>query len=63
MPIYEYECKSCGEVSEFQMYLGDTEPRRCPECGRMGLKRILSNTSFRLKGSGWYATDYKEREK
>ena len=61
MPIYEYECKSCGEVSEFHMYPGDTEPKRCPECGNMGLSRIISASTFHLKGSGWYATDYKER--
>jgi putative FmdB family regulatory protein len=56
MPIYEYACKKCGE---FEVTQRITEPalRKCPTC-RGKVERILSRSSFVLKGSGWYATDY-----
>jgi putative FmdB family regulatory protein len=57
MPIYEYECPSCGVVEAFQ---GITEDplTRCPECRRCKVRKLISHSSFHLKGSGWYATDY-----
>jgi len=57
MPIYEYECPSCGVVEAFQ---GITEDplTRCPECKRCKVRKLISHSSFHLKGSGWYATDY-----
>lgn len=56
MPIYEYECNKCGV---FELTRGITEPaiKRCPTC-KGKVDRLISNTSFVLKGSGWYATDY-----
>ena len=61
--IYEYRCEGCGEVSEFQMRMSDPHPEACPRCGAVGrLKRIISKTSFALKGTGWYTTDYKKKD-
>ncbi|HWP64910.1 MAG TPA: zinc ribbon domain-containing protein [Candidatus Limnocylindria bacterium] len=56
MPIYEYLCETCGE---FEVSQRITEPalQRCPTCKRK-VRRLISNTSFQLKGSGWYVTDY-----
>jgi len=56
MPIYEYRCEKCGEFEHSQRI---TAPalQRCPTCKRK-VRRLISNTSFQLKGSGWYVTDY-----
>ncbi len=56
MPIYEYDCPKCGRFEKHQRI---TEPAlgRCEHCGRK-VQRLISNTSFMLKGTGWYATDY-----
>ncbi|QLA16786.1 FmdB family zinc ribbon protein [Desulfolutivibrio sulfoxidireducens] len=60
MPIYEYRCEGCGTVFEKIQKGFDEHPESCPQCGgRAG--RIMSNTSFVLKGSGWYVTDYCNR--
>ncbi|MBI4690275.1 MAG: zinc ribbon domain-containing protein [Nitrospirae bacterium] len=57
MPIYEYECVNCGEIREVVQRFSDEPLTTCPDCnGR--LKKIISNTSFILKGTGWYKTDY-----
>jgi putative FmdB family regulatory protein len=57
MPIYEYECRACGKTTEAFQKFSDKALTKCPHCqGR--LKKLISNTSFRLKGSGWYVTDY-----
>ena len=58
MPIYEYHCKKCG--SNFEAFLKSTEsePAKCEECGSKRIGRVMSQTSFVLKGSGWYKTDY-----
>lgn len=62
MPLYEYEC-SCGHSEERIVNLGDINKRyKCENCGKL-LKRIVSLSSFALKGSGWYATDYKNKPK
>ena len=58
MPIYEYKCTSCGKVFEVLQKHFDVDEAPCEACGQPG-KRIMSNTSFVLKGSGWYVTDYK----
>lgn len=58
MPIYEYECASCGEVVEVWQRISEHPKRKCPSCGALKLHRLISNTSFHLKGSGWYVTDY-----
>lgn len=57
MPIYEYECLQCGKNHEVMQKFSDAPLTVCPECGGE-LKKLISNTSFVLKGSGWYITDY-----
>ena len=59
MPIYEFECASCGKRSDHLMRLSDPDPSACPECGATQLKRVLSAPQFRLAGAGWYETDFK----
>jgi putative FmdB family regulatory protein len=56
MPIYEYQCPRCGEF-EVTQRITDAPLKRCPTC-RGKVKKLISNTSFQLKGSGWYQTDY-----
>src|SRR5690242_19336722 len=56
MPIYEYRCENCGDFEEMQR-ITDPPLSRCPKCRRK-VHRLISNTSFHLKGSGWYLTDY-----
>ena len=57
MPIYEYQCQQCGEVSEVMQRITEDPLTTCESCGGP-IKRLISNTSFVLKGTGWYATDY-----
>lgn len=57
MPIYEYECLGCGKQHEIMQKITEKPLAKCPECGGKMRKKI-SNTSFVLKGTGWYATDY-----
>ncbi len=58
--IYEYKCNDCGQVSEVYAKMSDPAPEACPKCQKKGtLEKIISSTSFALKGSGWYTTDYK----
>jgi len=57
MPIYEYECEKCGHIHEIMQKMSDKPLVRCPQCsGR--LHKLISQSAFHLKGSGWYATDY-----
>jgi len=56
MPIYEYRCEHCGDFEEMQR-ITDPPLARCPKCRRK-VKRLISSTSFQLKGTGWYVTDY-----
>src|SRR5262249_5305472 len=56
MPIYEYRCEKCGVFEETQR-ITDPPLERCPTCRRK-VRRLISNTSFQLKGGGWYVTDY-----
>jgi putative FmdB family regulatory protein len=56
MPIYEYRCEKCGDFETSQR-ITDAPLQRCPTCRRK-VRRLISNTSFQLKGSGWYITDY-----
>ncbi len=56
MPIYEYECEKCGEFEVTQRITEDAL-KKCPTCKRK-VRKLISNTSFQLKGSGWYITDY-----
>lgn len=59
MPLYEYGCGACGEVSEISHRLADPAPVDCPACGAPGLSKLISAAGFRLKGEGWYETDFK----
>lgn len=58
MPIYEYRCQSCGHHLEAVQRITADPLVSCPACGEDALRRLISQTSFVLKGSGWYATDY-----
>src|SRR6202795_1815624 len=59
MPIYEYRCTDCGHRLEALQRLADTPLRICPACGKESLTKLMSAVGFQLKGSGWYATDFK----
>ena len=59
MPIYEYECKACGHRLEALQKMSDDPLTECPECHKAELKKLVSAAGFRLKGSGWYETDFK----
>ncbi|MGC1550737.1 MAG: zinc ribbon domain-containing protein [Rhodanobacter sp.] len=60
MPIYEFECSSCGHRFDRLQKLSDPDPDTCPQCGAPQVQRKLSAPSFRLAGSGWYETDFKK---
>jgi len=59
MPIYEYRCSSCGFQKEYLQKLSDPLLFTCPDCGQESFQKMLSAAGFQLKGSGWYATDFK----
>ncbi len=59
MPIYEYECRECGYRLDALQKMSDPPLSDCPECNQAGLKKLVSAPHFRLKGSGWYETDFK----
>ncbi len=59
MPFYEYQCIDCSHRFESLQKISDVPLRDCPECGQATLKKLISKASFRLKGSGWYETDFK----
>lgn len=59
MPIYEFECLSCGKRFDRLQKLSDPDPTDCPSCGAPQVKRAITAAAFRLKGGGWYETDFK----
>ena len=59
MPFYEYQCKSCGHDLEAMQKISDPPLKKCPQCGKSQLQRLMSAPVFRLKGGGWYETDFK----
>jgi putative FmdB family regulatory protein len=59
MPFYEYECSACNHHVEVLQKISDEHLRKCPDCGKSALKRLISAPVFRLKGAGWYETDFK----
>lgn len=63
MPIYEYRCESCEHKLEKLQRMSDGDLVDCPECEQPALKRLVSAAAFRLKGSGWYETDFKKDNK
>ncbi|MCB9481064.1 MAG: zinc ribbon domain-containing protein [Desulfobacteraceae bacterium] len=58
MPIYEYGCENCGKVDEVIQGISEEGPKTCRFCGKGPVKRLISKSSFHLKGTGWYVTDY-----
>ena len=63
MPIYEYECRACGHRMEAIQKISDDPLTDCPECSQGELKKLVSAAGFRLKGGGWYETDFKSGKK
>jgi putative FmdB family regulatory protein len=63
MPIYEYRCSACGHELEKIQRMSDAPLTDCPECGAPQLRRLVSASAFRLKGGGWYETDFKKEGK
>ena len=59
MPIYEFECATCGDRFDRLQKLSDPDPERCPQCGASSVRRRVTAPAFRLAGSGWYETDFK----
>ncbi len=63
MPIYEYQCEACGHVFEKLQKISDAPFTKCPDCNVEALKKLVSAPAFRLKGAGWYETDFKTGNK
>jgi putative FmdB family regulatory protein len=63
MPIYEYRCDTCGFQKEYLQKVSDPKLTVCPECGKDTFSKMLTAAGFQLKGSGWYATDFKNTGK
>jgi len=61
MPIYEYRCGACGHHVEALQRMSEGPLRKCPDCGKSQLRRLMSAPQFRLKGEGWYETDFKNK--
>ena len=61
MPIYEYRCTDCGFQDEYLQKVSEPPMTVCPSCGTASFRKLLSAAGFQLKGSGWYATDFKNR--
>jgi len=59
MPIYEYRCSQCGHQKELLQRMSDAPLTDCPKCGKPALTKLVSAAGFQLKGSGWYATDFR----
>jgi len=59
MPFYEYQCQACGAQVEVMQKISDSPLKKCPECGKSRLTKLISAPVFRLKGGGWYETDFK----
>lgn len=63
MPIYEYACDACGFEAEFLRKVSDPLLTDCPECGKATFHKLVSVAGFQLKGTGWYVTDFKNKDK
>lgn len=61
MPIYEYQCTACGHAFDTLQKISEEPLTDCTECKQSTLQKIMSATSFQLKGTGWYATDFKNK--
>lgn len=62
MPIYEYQCEQCEHKMEALQKISDEPLQECPQCGKSSLRKLVSAAAFRLKGSGWYETDFKDKK-
>tara|TARA_R110000868_G_scaffold144960_4_gene364554 strand:- start:76063 stop:76386 length:324 start_codon:yes stop_codon:yes gene_type:complete len=63
MPIYEYQCGACGHQMDKLQKMSDAPLTDCPECGKSALTKLVSAPGFQLKGSGWYVTDFRDKNK
>lgn len=63
MPFYEYQCDACQHRFEVLQRISDAALQECPECGQNKLNKLISAAGFRLKGTGWYETDFKNNNK
>jgi putative FmdB family regulatory protein len=61
MPIYEYRCSACGVEKEYLQKVSEPLLTNCPECGKPTFEKLVSAAGFQLKGSGWYVTDFKNK--
>jgi len=61
MPIFDYQCQACGHTFDVLQKAGEGALRKCPECGKLKLKKLLAAPNFHLKGSGWYKTDFRDK--
>lgn len=62
MPIYDFQCTSCGHKLELLRKISDSSTTVCPNCNQETFSKMLSAPSFQLSGSGWYATDFKDKK-
>ena len=62
MPLYEYECQACKFYTEVMQKISEAPLTKCPSCGKRALRKLVSAPVFRLKGSGWYETDFKSAQ-
>ena len=62
MPIYEYKCQDCGSIFEHFQKISDKDIEVCKVCSKGKVKKLISSSGFRLKGSGWYETDFKKKK-
>jgi putative FmdB family regulatory protein len=63
MPFYEYQCSKCGHEEEVLQKISDNPLKKCAACGKSTMKKKVSAAAFRLKGGGWYETDFKSGDK
>ena len=63
MPIYEYQCQACGDVQEIMQKMTDPAPTDCVVCHGGPINKLVSKTAFILKGTGWYVTDFRSKNK
>lgn len=63
MPIYEYQCQSCGYQFDVIQKVSDEKLTICPKCKEKKLKKLVTSAGFKLKGTGWYETDFKNKKK
>lgn len=63
MPLYEYQCKTCGHYLEVLQSMRDDPLQICPQCRQPHLNKLISKSAFQLKGEGWYVTDFRDKGK